>query len=187
MAARRVPITTFHKWVLALGLPLITIPGLVYLGFALEAHESDSSWRGVIGWTIIGQHVADEQAFGLARLWLTIWFIGIALTIAGAVIGAMRMERGPRGERLDTSHVFYDAALWSVGDRAGWRTNERVITGTIVEVHRREFRFGDDLIEAVESMPGLVIKSDADGALIARPLATVYRIAGSRGPSGAPR
>jgi len=185
-AAKRVPITTFHKWVLALGLPFVFIPPFIYLVYGMQAHDGPTHSRGgaMFGWTIRGEYVVDPDALVNARIWLAIWFIGSALTIAGAVAGALRMQRGPRGETLDTSHGFQDAPYWSVGDRAGWRTDERVFTGTVVEVHRREFRFGDDLIEAVAGIPGLVMKSDADGALIARPLATVYRIAGTTGPSG---
>ena len=180
-------ISTFHKWVLILGTPLVVIPPFIYLWFAELAHDGPRrrSKNAIFGWTINGGYVTDPIALQSARLWLAIWIAGIAFTIGGAIYGAYRLERRSNRSAIETKWVFRDAPFWSLGDRAGWHGDDgSVITGTVVEVHRRPFRFGGEQIEAVSGIPGLVMKTDTDGSLVARQLASVYRLTGTTGPSG---
>jgi len=180
-------ISTFHKWVLALGMPLVVITPFVYLYYGFKAHdETQDLGKGeLFRWTIGGEHVVDPEALGTARILLAIWIVSIIATIAGAAYGAVRIERRSNRDAIDLKYAFADAPYWSLGDRAGWRNDEGVVvTGTVVEVHRRPFTFGGERIDAVSGIPGLVMKTDADGSLVARKLASVYRLTGSTGASG---
>ena len=187
MVRPRQKISTFHKWVLTIGTPFVVIPPFIYLWFAEQAHVGPRR-RGkneIFWWTLTGDHVADPVALESARFWLALWIAGIVFTVGGAIWGASRLERASNRSAIETKWVIKDAPFWSLGDRAGWHDDAgRVITGTVFEVHRRPFTFGDELIDAVAGIPGLVMKSDSDGALVGRPLASVYRLTGSSGPSG---
>jgi len=180
-------ISTFHKWVLACGTPLVVITPFIYLYYGFKAHdESADLGKGeLFSWTISGENVVDAEALGTARILLAVWLVSIVATIALAAYGGIRIERRSNRSAIDTKRVFADAPFWSLGDRAGWHDDAGgVITGTVVEVHRRPFSFGGEQIDAVSGIPGLVMKADADGSLVARKLASVYRLTGTTGPSG---
>lgn len=179
-------ISTFHTWVLAFGTPLVVITPFVYLYYAFKAHdESADLGRGeLFRWTITGENVVDADAWGTARILLAVWLVSIVATIALAAYGGVRIERATKTSAIDAKWVIRDAPFWSLGDRAGWYDEGVVVTGTVVEVHRRPFSFGGERIDAVAGIPGLVMKTDADGSLVARKLASVYRLTGTSGPSG---
>jgi len=185
--AQKQKISRFHKGVLAFGLPVVVITPFVYLYYAEQAHDGPPHpGKGAIfGWTIFGQYVVDPDALATARVLLAIWAIGTVATIALAAYGAVRIERASNSAAIDLKWVFQDAPFWSLGDRAGWRDDAGVVvTGTVVEVHRRPFAFQGEQIDAVSGIPGLVMKTDADGSLVARKLASVCRLTGTTGPSG---
>ena len=185
--AQKQKISTFHKGVLTLGLPVVVITPFVYLYYAYQAHDGPPhpGKSAIFGWTIFGEYVVDPDALVMARVLLAIWVIGTVATIALAAYGAVRIERASNSTAIETKWMLQDAPFWSLGDRAGWHDHEGVvITGTVVKVHRRPFRFGGEQIEAVSGIPGLVMKTDADGSLVARQLASVYRLTGTTGPSG---
>ena len=190
MARPKQKISTFHKWVLAFGIPVVVITPFIYLYYATQAHDGPRSpGKGAMfRWTISGDYVVNSEALGTARVLLAIWIIGIVVTIALAAYGGIRIERRSNRGAIETRYAFKDAPFWSLGDRGGWHSDEgQVVTGTVVEVHRRPFMFQGELIEAVSGIPGLVMKSDADGSLVGRKLASVYRLTGTTGPSGGHR
>ena len=185
--AQKQKISTFHKGVLTLGLPVVVVTPFVYLYYAYQAHDGPPhpGKSAIFGWTIFGEYVVDADALVTARVLLAIWAIGTVATIALAAYGAVRIERASNSTAIETKWMLQDAPFWSLGDRAGWRNDAGVVvTGTVVEVHRRPFAFQGEQIDAVSGIPGLVMKTDADGGLVARKLASVYRLTGTTGPNG---
>jgi hypothetical protein len=184
-------VSTYHRWVLALGTPFVVIAPFIYLYYgmrAVEPPEADNRRARTreMAWDVItGQDVRDFEALPIAQFFLAAWVIGSIATIVFAAIPTLLAEkRASKGPQLDLKGAAQHMPFWQVGDKVGWKADDTVRTGVITEAHRRPFRFGDELIDAFAGAPGLVIKEDDTGNLIGRKWGTSFRVAGSPGPSG---
>ena len=175
-----------------MGLPFLFITPFLWVAASYQALEpSDPELRrrqafhDRIVRTFTGEGAVDDQALHISQALLVIWVVSTVITIVLVALPTVRADRQrKRGPNLDLRFAFTDAPLWQVGDHAGWHEDGVVVTGVVVELHRRPFEFAGEQIEAVAGIPGLVLKSDATGQLVARKLASVYRLAGTTGPSG---
>ena len=193
MSTRTRPkISPYHKRVLSIGLPFIFITPFLWVAASYQALEpSDPDLRRRAAFndrvvrTFTGEGSVDDQALHISQALFVIWLVSMVLTIVFAALPSIRNgRRSKTGAHLDLRFAFKDAPFWQVGDRAGWHEDGAVVTGVVVEIHRRPFEFAGELIQAVAGIPGLVMKNDATGELVARKLASVYRITGTTGPSG---
>ncbi len=185
MAKAKAQISTFHRWVLGLGLPFVVITPFVAIPFMFQAIGEHPRARrsDMLRWVFSGEYMVNEQPLLIARVLLTVWIVSCIAVIALAAYGGLRTPRGTGRQRLDYRWVTRDAAFWSLGDRTGWIENDRVRIGTVTEVHRRPFHFEGRLVNGVSGWPGLVVQLD-DGTRVAREPGTVQRLKGTDGPSG---
>ena len=180
------PISTYSKAVLAIGGPTAVIAGLMYAVYANRAvRQSDAtSSRGRnrdLFWNVInGADVRDPLALQVAQISLLVAIVATVGTMALLLVGAARTSR--TSVKLDMN--LMDAAFWQVGDRLGWHEEDGVHTGVITETHRRPFTFEGKEVKAIAGWPGLVIRDDTTGELVARDCGSSYRITGTSGPSG---
>jgi hypothetical protein len=179
-------VSTFHKRVLAIGLPFVVVTPFVAIPFMYQAIGEHPRARrfDMFEWVITGQYMVNDEPLLITRLLLALWAVSCIAVIVLVMYGAVRGPRTAKGGRLDQKWWMRDASLWQVGDRAGWiEPNGDIHEGTVVEVHRRPFRFDGRTVDGVSGWPGLVMQQD-DGVRFALGPATARRIAGTSGPSG---
>ena len=176
-------ISTFHKRVLAIGLPFVIVTPFVAIPFMFQAVGEHPRARryDMLRWVVSGEYMVNDEPLLVARLLLAAWAVACLTVVALVVYGAMR---NPASKRLDQKWWMRDASLWQVGDRAGWIDPAGdVHEGTVAELHRRPFRFEGRTVDGVSGWPGLVMQRD-DGVRFALGPATARRITGTSGPSG---
>lgn len=173
-------VSTFHRWVLGVGLPFVVITPFVAMPFMYQAIGEHPRPRrlDMFEWVITGQYMVNDEPLLVARLLLALWAVSCVAVVALVIYGALR----PTSAR-DRDWSIQDAAFWTVGDRARWQDGSRWREGTVAEVHRRPFRFEGKTESGTSGWPGLVMQQDDGRRAVVGP-AMAHRLPGSNGPSG---